>query len=124
MGLSPAQNGLGNTPTEERGELPAPPPTDDADAPVANPVTPAAAPTDGAAAAGDALLSGQTEAPVPLSLSAPDVAEATTGDWTPDGALALASVVFAGTWLRRDAAHKADEKRSHAVETPARPKVS
>jgi hypothetical protein len=112
--------GLGNTPTEERGEQPAPPPDDSVPAPVPSPAGPSADPTDDAASADAAWLAIPSEAP---ASSADAVAEATSGDWTHDGALALASALFAGTWLRRDAAHQGDEKHTHHRRAPARRKV-
>jgi hypothetical protein len=115
-------NGVGNTPTEERGAQPAPPPEEDAVTPEESAVPSQAVPDDGTAAACDACLTAETEAAAPSS-SADAVSDASSDDWTPDGALATASVVFAGTWLRRDAAHKAEEKLAHILRTPARPKA-
>jgi hypothetical protein len=119
--LSGAHYGLGNLPTEERGEHPAPPPNDDA--PTAGPSPDSAGPNAAAAAACDAYLAVPPEASAEPTSSADAIAEATGGDWTPDGALALASVLFAGTWLRRDAAHTDAEKHAHDLRAPARPKV-
>jgi hypothetical protein len=115
-------NGVGNTPTEERGEQPAPPPNDDAPTPAPAPTAPSGREDDTAAAC-DALLAANSEGPDAPASATDAVAAATADDWTPDGALALATVLFAGTWLRRDAAHRADEKRTHGLPTPARPRV-
>jgi hypothetical protein len=64
-----------------------------------------------------------SEAAAPVSASAPAVAEAVSQTWTQDGALAAASVLFAGTWLRWHAAHQRDENRTHRAEAPVKPKV-
>jgi len=63
----------------------------------------------------EAWLAIGFETPDALSASAPVVAEATASDWTPSGALAAASVLFAGTWLRYHGAHKNEEDRRHAL---------
>jgi hypothetical protein len=74
-------------------------------------VQPAVAP-----AADDVWRDDGSAVPTEQSASAPAVAEATASDWTPDGALAAASVLFGGAWVRWHAAHQGDERRRHAGE--------
>jgi len=112
-------------PTEERGEQPAPPATGDHESAAPQKAVPQDA-TDAALrpATNDACWTGRSEeAPAAQPLSAPVVAEANAEDWTPDGALAAASVVFAGTWLRRDTAHQRDEERTHHLSAPVKAKM-
>jgi hypothetical protein len=99
--------------TEDGAEqLAAPAQKEDADpAPM-----PQAVPDDASAAVvqpalNDPWLGIRSDLPVEQLASAPAVAEAAASDWTPDGALAAASVVFGGAWLRWHAAHQQDERR-------------
>jgi hypothetical protein len=71
-------------------------------------------------AACDACFAGAAEPPVAPPLSAPALAEAAAGDWTPAGALAAATVLFGGTWVRWDAGHQHDEDRRHRLAARAR----
>jgi hypothetical protein len=57
-----------------------------------------------------------SEAPRPEPMSAPAVAEASVSDWTQDGALAAATVLLGGAWVRWHAAHSREEQRRHHPE--------
>jgi hypothetical protein len=104
---------------EERNELFAPPAMEGDSQPGTTPVTPpVTTPADSTEAFTQPAVESEARAALPSSASA--VAEAAADDWTPDGALAAASVLFAGTWLRRDAGHPRDEERPH--HRPARRK--
>jgi hypothetical protein len=116
-------NGLGNTPTEERGAQPAPPPDDEGAVPATSPEATPAVPTGEAAAACDACLADDAEAPAAPASTADAVAAAKADGWTPNGALALASALFAGTWLRRDSAHTPDERLARRLRTLAQAKA-
>jgi hypothetical protein len=115
-------NGLGNTPTEERGAQPAPPPDDEVSVPTGSLEATSAGPAGEGAAACDACLAADVEVPA-APPTADAVAAATADGWTPNGALALASVLLAGPWLRRDAAHTADENLARRLRELARPRV-
>ncbi len=132
------QRGHGSDPMEERGEQPTAPPAPAADQPEASPASPSAdqsgttdgaseeaVPADGSPAAQNPATADDvswvtgSDAPAAQPASAPAVAEATAETWTPDGALAAASVLFAGTWLRWHAAHQRDDERTHHLSKPA-----
>jgi hypothetical protein len=113
-GLSARANG---TTGEAIEQLSRPAQADDSDpAPATQAVPESASPPVGEPATNDAWLAANPEAPVEQASSAPAVAEATAGDWTPDGALAAASALFGGAWLRWHAAHQQDERRRHQSE--------
>jgi hypothetical protein len=106
--------------TEELGNQAAPFASDDADVPAASPTAPST--LDAETVARDACLAAVAEEAATLPASAPAVAEATTESWTPNGALAAVSVLFAGQWLRWHSPHARREERKHHLERPATPK--
>jgi hypothetical protein len=107
-------------PPAQRGD-PAPAPTPEEDNPPA--ATPTVSPDGPQGAAGPVIGEGRPAAGSAESAALPPgasaVADATSEDWTPDGALAAASLVFAGGWLRWHAAHRREEEQSERLPAPS-----
>jgi hypothetical protein len=107
-------------PSDQLGDQPTAPPSDETETPSVGDAAPAVVPVD--VESRDAYLAAAVETPTEVAASAPAVAEATSDSWTPDGTLAALAVLFTGPWLRVHQAHGREEQRKHHLGAPAQPK--